>query len=95
MVKEIDFGDIGIKIGDEIVFIPSDEVFNVCSGDGTPGNGGTLISKKDDHVLFTIKSITKKLLGDSYSEDIDVFSLFKFSGKNLRDIYNDKITNQH
>jgi len=93
MNNRIDFGDIGIKIGDEIVFDKQPEiVFVVCSGNGTPGNGGTLIRPKHstENLNSSIKYITKRLLGDRFTEDLDIFKLWSHKGETLRSIYLNK-----
>lgn len=41
---DFDFGTIGLKIGDKITFNKGNKQFIVASGNGTPGNGSTLVS---------------------------------------------------
>ncbi len=92
MSDMIDFGDVGIKIGDVIVFAATGDKFVVCSGEGVPGNGGTLVKYADSSLsgLHSIRSLARKLMGDSFSEEVDVFEKFRFNSESLRKIYNEK-----
>jgi len=86
MNDKIDFGTIGVKIGDMIVFEPQKKEYNVGSGDGTPGNGGTLIQWETEG-LRSIKSATRHLMGTDYREEADLFSMWTFNGRTLRDLH--------
>ncbi len=88
---EIDFGDIGLKIGDEIVLDKTGARFMVASGSGEAGNGGTLVSSAD-HAgeLFTLETAARRALGGSLSPEIDLFSLFSRDGQTLRSLYEKK-----
>jgi len=95
MDEKIDFGTIGIKIGDIITFQGNDTLFSVASGRGIPGNGGTLIRYADERILmsFSIRYLTKRLLGTELPDDIDVFELWSYKGRTLRSIYDENIKN--
>ncbi len=86
---EIDFGTIGLKIGDEITFRGNKRKFLVSSGNGTPGNGGTLVRYPNGD-LYSLRLITRKLMGDDFKEEMDIFELWICEGKTLRQIYRDK-----
>lgn len=86
MNSKIDFGTIGVKIGDTIIFEHTKTKYIVGSGEGTPGNGGTLIIWETEG-LRSIKSATRHLMGTEYNEDLDLFSLWTFKGQTLRDLY--------
>ena len=62
MQGKINFGAIGIGIGESIVFIASGEQFMVASGDGTQENGGTLLAYPNGSGkgLFGLEYTTKK-----------------------------------
>lgn len=93
MTQKIDFGDVGVKIGDEIVLTQRPDVeIVVGSGAGVPGNGGTLVYYKDRRTegLFSITLMTKKLLGDEFPPDADIFSLWTYNGRTLRELYNEQ-----
>ena len=89
MYEKIDFGTIGIKIGDIITFTLNGEKAKVVSGDGTPGNGGNLLNGNvagyDGLVSITVA--TKKLAGSDYTEGMDVFSFWSCKGKTLRELH--------
>jgi hypothetical protein len=91
----IDFGDVGLKIGDTINFVEKPEIiFIVGSGDGTPGNGGSLIRYKNRKKIgsYSIRYMTKKLLKlENLPEDIDVWEYWTHRGKTLRQIYNERV----
>ena len=89
-MQKIDFGTIGLKIGDEIVFRKDKLKFIVASGDGTPENGGTIVAYPDDNFdqLYSLSYITKKILGNEFDEGKDIFELWEHEGKTLRSIYN-------
>jgi hypothetical protein len=88
-MENIHFGLIGIKIGDIIEFMPTGDKFKVASGNGTPQNGGTLVENKKvlGTVLFDIKSATRRLLGERFDEEVDLWETWEFEGKSLRELY--------
>jgi len=89
-MHKTDFGTIGLKIGDEIVFRKDKLKFIVASGDGTPENGGTLVAYPDgnfDH-LYSLRYITRKILGNEFDKGKDIFELWEYEEKTLRSIYN-------
>ena len=92
MKNRIDFGDIGIKIGDEIVFRMQPTLpFVVASGNGTPGNGGTLVkysAPNTPRAAFSLRAITRQLLGSAFSHDSDIYELWSYRGRTLRSLYN-------
>ncbi len=90
--RYIDFGTLGLKIGDEISFKPTGEIFHVGSGNGTPGNGGTLIrltvpDSKSGCSLFSIRAMTRSLRDGDLPYDLDVYQLWTYQGKTLLEIY--------
>ena len=86
MNDKIDFGTIGVKIGDIIVFKNTKNKYKVGSGAGVPGNGGTLIQWGTEG-LRSIKSATRQLMGTEYKEEADLFSMWTFNGRTLRDLH--------
>jgi hypothetical protein len=77
-VEKIDFGVLGLKIGDQISFCQTGEEFVVASGNGTPGNGGTLVLAP---MFFpegpcSLALLTKRLLGGAPA--LDVLALWKW-----------------
>lgn len=46
--RQPDFGDLGLKIGDEIICTPNNETYTVTSGAGVPDNGYLLVSGADE-----------------------------------------------
>ncbi|MBU1053044.1 MAG: hypothetical protein KKC46_04340 [Proteobacteria bacterium] len=93
MKEKIDFGDVGIKIGDLVIFSETGDQFYIGSGKGVLGNGGGLLSYADESYtgLHSIRLITKRYLGGKFDDNIDEYELFTYEGKTLRQIYNDKI----
>jgi hypothetical protein len=91
--RYIDFGTLGLKIGDEVCFKPTGEIFHVGSGDGTPGNGGTIIqtSEPDSNgcSLFSIRAMTSRLRDGNLPYELDVYQLWTYRGKTFREIYED------
>lgn len=82
---KIDFGTIGIKIGDTINFIRDPSItYKIGSGNGTPDNGGTLLIDEDNGSLSSITVITKKLMGKDFNTDLDIFELWLYKGETLR-----------
>lgn len=90
MYDKIDFGTIGIRIDDVIVFESNKKKYKVASGIGVPGNGGCLIQCTENGIqsLMSIKVVTKKLMGHEYDEECDLFSLWTYNGHTLRALYN-------
>lgn len=86
MDEKIDFGTIGVKIDDVIVFEPAKKNYKVGSGAGVPGNGGTFIQWKPGE-LWTIKCATRTLMGTGFKEESDLFSMWTFNGRTLRDLH--------
>mgnify|MGYP001337758442 CR=1 FL=1 len=84
-----DFGTIGIKIGDIITFEPLKKEFKVGSGDGVPGNGGTMIYWREEgnHELASLRYATRYLMKEAFQEDADIFALWTYNGQTLRDIH--------
>ena len=86
---KIDFGTIGIKIGDIITFEPLKKEFKVGSGAGVPGNGGTMIYWREEgnHELASLRYATRFLMKDAFREDADIFKLWTYNGQTLREIH--------
>lgn len=87
--KRIHFGTLGLKIDDKIRFIPTGKVFRVGSGNGTPGNGGTLIQNPGHgRGLYSIRLMTRLLMkADELQDDFDVYKQWEYNGKTLREIF--------
>lgn len=82
------FGLIGISIGDHIVFAETGQEFVVTSGEGAPGNGGELISPVPfDGVNYSIRVITRRLLEERWTDDVDVWALWKYRRYTLRELF--------
>lgn len=90
MYDKINFGTIGIKIGDIIFFEYNKKEYTVASGKGLPDNGGTLIqwSNENSQGSMSLTLATKKLLGHEYNEKRDLFSMWTYDGKTLRELHN-------
>jgi hypothetical protein len=91
MIK-IDFGDIGLKPGDVIQSYFNGETYAVASGAGIPGNGGTLVENPDkkEGGLISLRLLTRRKMGNDFEEDMYIFQLYTFRGKQLRTIYQEK-----
>lgn len=89
MDNNIHFGTIGLKIGDKITFRDDNDVFVVSSGNGTPDNGGSLVSYEDgrEEGLFSLRFMTRMLLGDEFSDQTDIWNYWKHQGRTLREIF--------
>ena len=87
-MRELDFGDIGVKIGDEIVFTKTSQKFIVASGKGIPSNGGTLVGYPDENrEYYSLQYMTRRLMQNDFDERLDIWNLWAFEGKTLRSIY--------
>ena len=93
MHEKIDFGTIGIKIGDIITFQPANEKYMVGSGNGTPGNGGTLLIDPKNKSLSSLLFVTKYLLDEEFNYNIDIFQLWYYKGQSLRALHNYNLKN--
>lgn len=99
-MDEINFGYIGLKIDDEVMFIPKKRMFRVGSGDGIPGEGGILLYDPffiNDHSkfkrefevypdLFSIQWITRRIAPE-YLTNCDLWSYWSYEGITLRELY--------
>ena len=95
METHIDFGHLGLRVGDALQFDPRPAIrFVVGSGDGTPGKSGTLIQYRDGRETgyFSLRVMTRRLMGHRFKEDQDIFELWSYRGKTLRAIYNERYT---
>lgn len=97
MNNKIDFGSIGIKIGDIITYEPLKKEFKVGSGAGVPGNGGTLIywPEEGNHELASLRYATRYLMKNEFHEDADIFILWTYNGETLRNIHNRNTENMN
>lgn len=87
--NRIDFETLRLPIGEEIVFRPTGDVRRVGSGCGVPGNGGSLIRALDiTEGAWSIRYMTRVMLGDDYRPDIDPWSLWEYNGETLMDRFN-------
>lgn len=86
MNEKIDFGTIGVKIGDTITFEPCKKEYLVGSGTGVPGNGGTLIQWENGE-LRSIRNATRILMGNDFNEESDLFTMWTFKGHTLRELH--------
>ena len=87
---KIDFGTIGLVIGDEIIFRDGKIRRKVCSG-----GGGTLVSLKgyvqDTGIphLCSLAIFTSDYINQPIDiKNNDVFSMWFFKGKSLLEIHN-------
>jgi uracil-DNA glycosylase len=90
---KIDFGTIGLVIGDEIIFQDGKTCTKVCSG-----GGGTLVSLKgyvkDTGIsnLCSLAIFTRDYINQPIDiKNNDVFSMWFFKGKSLLEIYNNNV----
>lgn len=85
-MEKIHFGTLGLKTGDMITFIPTGEDICVASGEGIPDNGGMLVRFPDnrDDVSYSIRAMTRRLAGDRFNEDADVWRLWQYQDEDLR-----------
>ncbi|MBM2817133.1 MAG: hypothetical protein HW421_3895 [Ignavibacteria bacterium] len=82
----IDFGSVNLKIGDIITFKDEKHKAKVASGDGNPNhNCGTMLQCEDGACSITY--YTKRILKYPLEEDEDVWSLWFYEGKSLREIF--------
>ena len=95
-VKRVHFGLVGVKAGDVVTFLPTNQMFMVNSGNGTPENGGTLVSSSEilGPGLFSLRLATRLLLGEHFNPRADVCALWAFGGKTLRAVYKERLA-QH
>jgi hypothetical protein len=91
-IQYTDFGTLGLKIDDEICFSPSGQIYKVGSGNGTPGNGGTLIYNPDPEGCgrYSIRAITRRLLNGELPDELDIYQLWTYQGKTFREIFEEK-----
>ncbi|MGD0712487.1 MAG: hypothetical protein ABR968_15025 [Bacteroidales bacterium] len=91
---KVDFGTIGLAIGDEIIFRDGKTRAEVCSS-----GGGTLVSftgfeelneyGADSCSLFIL---TRGIMKQPIENNIkDIFSMWFFKGKSLLEMYNERI----
>lgn len=88
-----DFGTLGLKIADEICFMPTGKIFSIASGNGTSGNGGTLIQNPNtEGGRYSIRAMTRLLLNGKLPDNLDIYELWTYQGKTFRKIYEGKKT---
>jgi len=92
-MERFHFGLIGLKIGDEITFKKNARKFIVSSGNGTPDNGGTLVCDPENYNdgSYSLRYITRRLLGNEFDESIDIPSMWEYQGCILREMYDKSI----
>ncbi|OGW26533.1 MAG: hypothetical protein A2X59_00075 [Nitrospirae bacterium GWC2_42_7] len=67
-------------------------------GDGTPEVGGTMVRYTDEEEaqhypnddashLFTLRYMTRQLLGIEFDDEKDIFELWEFKGETLRSLF--------
>jgi len=88
-IEYTDFGTLGLKIDDEICFRPTGQIFKVGSGNGTPGNGGTMIQNPGVGIC-SIRFMTRRLLNGELPDDLDIYELWEYRGKTFREISDEK-----
>jgi hypothetical protein len=87
-MSEINFGSIGLKIGDLITITGNGQEFIVASE-----GGGTLIRYYDDEPrtpflqLFSLRRMTRMLINDEIDHVPDIFELWQHEGRSLRNIF--------
>jgi len=86
--NRIDFGTVGLGMGEEIVFTPTGFTCMVGSGIGIPGNGGSLVKVLEKRgERWSIRAMTRQLLGDELASDLDPWALWEHQGETLRSRY--------
>lgn len=95
-MHNIHFGTLGLKIGDEITYIKDDTKFIVSSGNGTPENGGTMIRYHgdDSNHHYSLRYMSRRLMGDEFDETKDIFELWAYEGETLTKIWRKKQQNK-
>lgn len=88
-LDHIDFGILGLPAGEEIKFEKTGAIYVVSSGNGTPGNGGTIVVPADEvnPYLRSIRLATRELLGEGFDREADVFSFWTYRGAKLSELY--------
>jgi hypothetical protein len=84
--RMIHFGTLRIPMGEMVTFIKTRENYMVASGSGRPDSGGTLLSVPGEG-LFSIRLLTRRLMGREFDEGGDVWALWEYKGETLRNIY--------
>ncbi|MEI6090827.1 MAG: hypothetical protein WCR42_10275 [bacterium] len=87
--NRINFSTIGLKIGDEILFENDPkQAFDVGCGDGNPRyRGSQVLYKEDTSGSFSLKLVTRKLMGEKFNDEIDIFEPWTYKGHTLRAIF--------
>ena len=86
MIRHEHFGLIGLKIGDEITFQDSVTTVTIGSGNGTPDNGGTLVSRREEPGLISLRLLTRNLLANAWRDDLDIWKCWRYENRTLREM---------
>ncbi len=84
--REIHFGTLRIPMGEKVTFSRTGAQYMVASGKGKPDNGGTVLSVPGEG-LVSIRLLTRKLMGEDFVENGDVWALWEYRGEALRAIF--------
>jgi hypothetical protein len=84
--REIHFGTLRIPMCEMITFTGTGAHYMVASGTGRPENGGVLLAVPGEG-LFSIRLLTRRLMGKEFDEDGDVWALWEYKGETLRNIF--------
>ena len=88
-MKEIHFGTLGIPMREGITFTKTGAQYIIGSGRGKPNNGGTLVVVPGEG-LWSLRALTRRLMGEEFNETGDVWSLWDHKGESLRSIFEQK-----
>ncbi|MBN1461457.1 MAG: hypothetical protein JXA57_18165 [Armatimonadetes bacterium] len=89
MAYPIDFGSLGLDIGDVIVHVSGPRRYVVCSGRRPPGiGGGTLLRPVDGpgNILYSLRCMTRRIEGQPTEND-DIWLRWLYRGQTLRAIH--------
>jgi len=84
--QDIHFGTLRIPMREMITFTKTGAAYMVASGTGRPENGGSLLAVPGEG-LFSIRYLTRRLMGQEFDEDGDVWALWEYKGETLRNIF--------
>jgi len=84
--REIHFGTLRIPMREMVTFIRTGAQYMVASGSGRPEAGGSLLAVPGEG-LFSIQSLTRRLMAQEFDEDGDVWALWEYNGETLRSIF--------
>ena len=88
MREQLDFGKLGLKAGDCITLVSTGHVVMVAASADGSVTGSTLVRycRSDEHVLWTLSAITRRILGTDFDPRADIWSLWLWRGHTLREL---------